>query len=38
MNADRFAEDYKKYTKQVSTKTKLDIMMVKGGGFAAIIE
>ena len=38
INADRFAEDYKKYTRQVTSNTLLDIKMVKGGGFAAIIE
>jgi alpha-glucosidase len=38
INADRFAEDFEKLTKQVSNKTTLDIRMVKGGGFAAIIE
>lgn len=37
VNADRFAEDYKKETKTVNRNTKMEIELAPGGGWAAII-
>jgi alpha-glucosidase len=38
INADRFAEDYKREVVSLSGKKEIVIDMVKGGGFAARIE
>jgi len=37
VNADRFAEDYKKEIKQVTKNSKINIQMASGGGWTAII-
>ncbi|MEN6309880.1 MAG: glycoside hydrolase family 97 protein [Anaerohalosphaeraceae bacterium] len=37
VNADRFAEDYKKITKTITRDDKLEIKLVSGGGFAGRI-
>ncbi|HML74724.1 MAG TPA: glycoside hydrolase family 97 protein [Anaerohalosphaeraceae bacterium] len=34
VNADRFAEDYRKITKTITRQDKLEIKLVSGGGFA----
>jgi alpha-glucosidase len=38
INAHRFAEDYQRLEKVVSTDTKLEVKMAPGGGFALIIQ
>ncbi len=38
MNADRFAQDYKKERYEVSRTDKIPVVMASGGGWAAIIE
>ena len=37
INADRFAEDYKKETLEINNNTKITVQMAAGGGWAAII-
>lgn len=37
INADKYAEDYKKEMLAINQKTKLDIKLAPGGGWAAII-
>ena len=38
INADRYAEDYKKVTKEIDNNTKMHIELAPGGGWAAIIK